>query len=976
MKTSKLLITSLLAAAALSVPAYADDVSGEVAVSAANSTAYVMTDDTTFTFTNNPTLTGSISGAYTLTTSGNATLATGFGGTGDTRWTDGNLIVSAGTLQWGEGSRPNPATANQTKALGETISVSSGAALKIHLWTGKDFDTSTDGKVNITSKIILNGTSTLETADGSYYFSGGIQVGDGSTEGTATFRANWNKAIVISSLSGSGTMNFVGANTAYDAPIFSLGGNGGFSGALNVTSTSLHLTSENAASGATLNIAGGASLYLDATTNNVKGLSGSGSVVATAGNTLAIATENGVTNTFSGTVGTSTSAVGLSISGSGTQTLAGTSYLGTVSVTGGSLSLGGTVSLANTVSVSGSGSVSVNDSVIFILNDNYKSDNTWTLISGASSVGGWSSLTPDNFRKTDGSFFSGRSEINVGTSGAVSITEGTSASLVWNGTSGNSTWNTSTAIKNWTNDNLSSEDKADSFYTLDNVTFKSLENVFTTVTLENGADLTVGEMKVTGDSSYIVDVGADNNMATIAGAKLTIDSGSTLQVGQSAGGVARNVKLDFDSISLGGTLKLQTKSTDSWRALTFASEGAHLHIYDIGGSETSAGLAIDGIVMDAAGKISSDWGKLVTIGSVSGSANLTIEGPSAAKWAENIVYRISSLQNYTGTLSTTAGRGTGTLTVEISGDNSSFTGMLEINAGTVRLGSNGNVLGATKRKAAVVKTGGTLNINGKGVFYKFELAGGSLVNNGAAIEKGAQQLEGLSLSADSSVGGTGTFGLISSNWMGNTLDLAGFTLTKTGSNEFLLASTTVKSGTIDVRQGTLTVMNGNDAVELFSMDSGALIKLNGGTLKATVPTGSLTSVKLGDVAVVLTDKNKDAERITADSSCTFNAGGATLYLDIGALTDTVLTGDEVALTIAGANVISAENFFNTVLVGTYDSGDNWINDTEWAYKADSWDASTGTLYLISVPEPSAFGLLAGAGALALVAARRRRTKKA
>ncbi|MGN0861121.1 MAG: beta strand repeat-containing protein, partial [Candidatus Spyradosoma sp.] len=526
MKTSKLLITSLLAAATLSVPAYADDVSGDVAVSAGNSTAYVMTDDTTFTFTNNPTLTGSISGAYTLTTSGNATLATGFGGTDDTRWTDGNLVVSAGTLQWGQGNT-GAASANQTKALGKTISVSSGAALKIHLWTGKDLDTSTDGKVNITSKIILNGTSTLETADGSYYFSGGIQVGDGSTEGTATFRANWDKAIVISSLSGSGTMNFVGANTTWGAPLFSLGGNGGFSGTLNVTSTSLHLTSENAASGATLNIAGGASLYLDATTNNVKGLSGSGSVVAaTAGNTLAIATETGVTNTFSGTVGTSTSAVGLSVSGSGTQTLAGTSYLGDVSVTGGSLSLGGTVSLANTVSVSGSASVSVNDSVIFILNDSYKADDTWTLISGGSSVSGWSNLTLNNFRKADGSLFSGRSGISVGTSGVVSITEGTSASLIWNGTSGNSTWNTSTTNKNWTNDNLPSEDKADSFYTLDNVTFKSLENVVTTVTLENGADIKVGDMTVeSGD--YTLNAGAGNS-ATISGSTLSVAKGASL----------------------------------------------------------------------------------------------------------------------------------------------------------------------------------------------------------------------------------------------------------------------------------------------------------------------------------------------------------------------------------------------------------------------------------------------------------------
>ena len=368
--------------------------------------------------------------------------------------------------------------------------------------------------------------------------------------------------------------------------------------------------------------------------------------------------------------------------------------------------------------------------------------------------------------------------------------------------------------------------------------------------------------------------------------------------------------------------------------------------------------------------VEENGGKLV-VDTASGYAGAVTAGANGT-----FTLNVSSDTTLANTLSSFAGTfektGAGTLTVSTA--NTGLAGQFVISEGKVKLGATGNVFGATGREAALVNEGGTLDVNGKGVFYKFVLAGGLLVNNGADIAKGAQQLDGLRLSADSSVGGTGTFGLISSNWAVNTLDLAGFTLTKTGSNEFLLASTTVKAGIIDVRQGTLTVMNGNNDGELFSMDSGALIKLNGGTLKATVPMGSLTSVKLGDVAVVLTDKNKDAERITADSSCTFNAGGATLYLDIGALTDTVLTGDEVALTIAGANVISAENFFNTVLVGTYNSGDNWINDTKWAYKADSWNADAGTLLLISVPEPSAFGLLAGAGALALAAARRRRKK--
>ena len=138
------------------------------------------------------------------------------------------------------------------------------------------------------------------------------------------------------------------------------------------------------------------------------------------------------------------------------------------------------------------------------------------------------------------------------------------------------------------------------------------------------------------------------------------------------------------------------------------------------------------------------------------------------------------------------------------------------------------------------------------------------------------------------------------------------------------------------------------------------------------------SVNAAAAGVVLHDVSllaNNSAQLTAAASCNFTvAEGATLYLDISALGADVLTGEEVALTIAAQNAISGGRFFNEVLVGTYDSDNNWINDTKWAYEAGSWKADAGTLLLISVPEPSAFGLLAGAGALALAAARRRRKK--
>ncbi|MGN0834742.1 MAG: beta strand repeat-containing protein [Candidatus Spyradosoma sp.] len=831
-------------------------------------------------------------------------------------------------------------------------------------------------------------------------------------------------------LSGAGTWLFTRTQTTdadYGRFLLLSGDNSAFTGTFQLTSSNADVTKGpnvalllgglNAATNATINLGQctGVAFASDVTSANVGGFVGTsasswilaksstptGSVQSTNKNGSwweADATEQTINLTgsgeyaFAGRVGNAVSQTGtlpnpytLSINktGTGKQTfsglvdlknlsvsagelvLSGTATIaGTTTVSGGTLSLAGALNLSSAISVAGSGNVTVADTLVFDLSaltgTTSGTTTTFSLISGKTLGEDWTALGLSNIDIVSANVGTRNASAVFSDDGSVAITA-ERADLIWNGTSENSTWNTETSNKIWTNNDLATEDKADGFYMLDNVTFGSSASS-KSVSLVSGAAIQAGTVEVTDDYAFTTTSGT----STLKGSKLTVASGATLNLGN---GDSKTVALDFDDISLSGKIRYQNNAR-TWKKLTFAADGAELFIYDLDANVT--GLTVTELEMAANGKITAEYGGTVALGSITGAGDLSISGPNKS---ETLTFTIGSLSG-SGKISTVAGTGTGALNVEIGGDNSSFTGTLEINAGTVKLTSSSNTLGATDiggtgtRYAAVVKTGGTLDINGQteggNNCYKIELAGGSLVNNGSNVGTYQRQITGLKLSADSTVGGSGNFGLIANGYAVNTLDLGGYTLTKTGSNNFWLTSTTVKDGVVDVQAGYLYLSNGDGGDEKFAMESDATLKANGGEIKA----GS-AGVALGNVAIVFSDTNTGTARITADTSCSFNAAGATLYLDIGALTETVLTGEEVALTIAAGNAI--DSFFSAVEVGTY-VDDAWQISSEWKYSVDTWSASLGTLTITAIPEPSLFGLLAGLGALALAGSRRRRRK--
>ncbi len=158
---------------------------------------------------------------------------------------------------------------------------------------------------------------------------------------------------------------------------------------------------------------------------------------------------------------------------------------------------------------------------------------------------------------------------------------------------------------------------------------------------------------------------------------------------------------------------------------------------------------------------------------------------------------------------------TGAGTLALAGGNTAFDGRIIVEEGVLKMAGFSGTLGLRdnngtgERYAALVKTGGTLDIDGKTAggnnCYKIELGGGALVNNGGDVTTSDRQITGLKVSADSTIGGSGDFGLVGSAHTNVTLDLGGNVLTKTGENTFRIVHATVTAGFLRIESGSVEV---------------------------------------------------------------------------------------------------------------------------------------------------------------------------
>ncbi len=567
--------------------------------------------------------------------------------------------------------------------------------------------------------------------------------------------------------------------------------------------------------------------------------------------------------------------------------------------------------------------------------------------------------------------------------------------MTWAGTTESSTWDTTTTNTNWNFAEGETQTGSTSFFNDDSVTFTDVATS-KTVSFVNGGNITVGTATVE-SGEYIWQV-TDSGQANISGSTLTIASGASLKIGSAGNNTGEHVGMNFEKISVAGTLIFNTTGENYWSSLEL-TDGGRLNMYDGNPYTLDSGkknLTIGSVVVSGNATIDFEYDKRLAINDLSGSGTLTVTGQNNTYWgASPATIVIGSLENFTGTANFNKGNG-GLTTLNFTGS----TGGATLNIGD-GLSATWSKEGVNTVKNLTLGENTSLEIKyGVGLNYEtLTMKDGSVLSlrNGAG-SSGALGSENSTLLVDNAT----TNGItIKGSLFGDNTNIKG-KIEGNGKVKFTyLASDQANSYTVSAKiqdgsNGKISVdlSAGQSQIVTFSGDntySGGTV-LNSGILKAshanalgtgavTVSSGAklqaATNITFSSKTQTLTLKVSDAQKNTGTELITSSnngsvtiSGEAKVLIDISGLT---LSGTEdVALEIAVENALNVNDtsFFE---VGSWTDSE-WVENTSWF--VSNYDSNSGTVTLSgAVPEPSMFGLLAGLGALALVGARRRRKTK-
>ena len=256
--------------------------------------------------------------------------------------------------------------------------------------------------------------------------------------------------------------------------------------------------------------------------------------------------------------------------------------------------------------------------------------------------------------------------------------------------------------------------------------------------------------------------------------------------------------------------------------------------------------------------------------------------------------------------------GSGTLVVNTA---NAFTGTTTVSGGYLVLGTN-TALGSAN-SGTIVSGTGALDIGGRNLGTEVITISGSGndaingQNQGALVNFGAQQIDAIGrlvLAGDATIGGSSRWDLRNSS---PTLDMGGFTLTKSGSNFVGLVGVAVSNpGNIDVTEGSLSFQTGT--IMGGTSTNSITVRSNAVLSSWQLATPVSWSINLNNLATLRSESAALSANNTWTGPVTIANDGLVTIDAIGSMTLSGIisgTGSSISKTGAGVTFLSGANTY-------------------------------------------------------------------
>ena len=432
---------------------------------------------------------------------------------------------------------------------------------------------------------------------------------------------------------------------------------------------------------------------------------------------------------------------------------------------------------------------------------------------------------------------------------------------------------------------------------------------------------------------------------------------TTIALDSEIGSFGSNNGADFlqraGKTTVTGTVRVHNNKTTSQE--TFEISGGVMNLTRDATSNLVTATSNTDVPFNNAAIIVGNWananGANTSLLNVSGSGVLNVE-------KSQIVLGFDS----SGTLNVSGDAEVNARGVVLFGKKSASTTTVNLNGGRLNLGASGLIESETlwsnvRATHAVNLNGGTV-----GALESWSSNAAITLGGNVVFDTGKREIsvDGKSTLATDASGNAVGVEIVLNGALGG----ASGALEKTGAGTLTLAAANSYGGGTTIAAGTLV------AADAGALGTGAVKVASGAELRAGAAVSLTTAAQTLKLYVSDAQKGESGVALvtSADGGRVTVSGDAKVYVDISALTlaASAENSESVTLRIASETALMASE-------GTFEVG--WWEGEAWRRFEGIYDYSADMgLLTVAIPEPSAFGLLAGLAALALAGTRRRKRR--